>query len=74
MAPHQHLKLNENGLLILYDKNWNVLKQLEAATSGLILEKGINEIAVEGDFRGNQPTLLKIEVKTQGTPELVVSK
>lgn len=74
IAPHQHMKLEEDGLLTLYDKNWHVLKQLEAEESGLILEKGINEISVDGDFSGNQPTILKIEIKTQGTPELVEAK
>jgi len=74
IAPHQHLKLDENGLLLLYDKNWNVIKELEATENGLILEKGINEISVDGSFGGDHPTNLKIEVKTQGIPELIETK
>jgi hypothetical protein len=73
IKPNQVLKFTGTGILELYDQNWNLL---ESHTLGYTIPKlssGVNSIHVDAKFDSSEGTVLNIELKTIGEPEIVRS-
>jgi hypothetical protein len=68
LQPSQILKLDGNGNLQLFDKNWTIIETLNSGKIP-ILAKGKNRIIVDAGFRSGGASKLKIEVKTIGKAE-----
>jgi len=73
MQPAQILKLDGKGILQLFDKNWTLIKTIDAGKIPL-LAKGKNSIMVDAGFTTEGTSKLKIEVKTIGKPESISIK
>lgn len=71
MNPTQILKLDEKGVLQLFDKNWNLIKTMETGSNLPILSKGKNEINVDVEFAAPGSSKVKIEIKVKGPAELI---
>lgn len=68
MQPSQILKLDGNGKLQLFDKNWNLIETINSGNIP-VLVKGKNKIIVDAGFKSEGFSKLKIEVKTIGKAE-----
>ncbi len=71
MEPFQTLKLNETGVLQLFDKNWKLIKTLELKDKIPTLSKGKNKIIFDAEFKGEGASKFKVEMKTIGQAESV---
>jgi len=71
MEPFQTLKLNEAGVLQLFDKNWKLIKTIELKDKIPTLSKGKNKIIFDAEFKGEGVSKFKIEMKTIGQAERV---
>lgn len=71
IEPLQNLKLNEDGVLQVYDKNWNLINTITLAGKIPRLSNGKNKIIVDAEFTGRGPSQVKIEMKTMGPSEAV---
>lgn len=71
LKPNQFLKLNGEGLLQLYDQNWNVLDSVLLGKRIPKLSKGENKVNIEATFASEDGTKLNIELKTMGSPESI---
>ncbi|SEI73782.1 hypothetical protein SAMN05192553_10147 [Cyclobacterium xiamenense] len=71
LQANQHVKLNEDGSLVVYDRQWNKLSEMASPEAVPWLEKGGNELSVTADFNAAPGALLKVEIKTRGMAENV---
>lgn len=71
MKPSNILKLNDNGVLSLYDANWNLIEEIDYQQDLPVLSNGNNEIIIDADFEGGGSSKLDLEIKTRGEAELI---
>lgn len=74
MEPFQTLKLNESGVLQLFDRNWSLVKTIPLDQKIPMLSKGINNILFGAEFTGEGGSKFKIEIRTVGEAESVKAK
>lgn len=67
----QILKLNEAGVLQLFDRNWKLIKTIQIEDKIPLLSQGNNKIIFDAEFTGHGASKFKIEMKTMGQAELV---
>jgi hypothetical protein len=67
----QNLKLNEDGILQLFDKNWKLISTITLEEKIPRLSNGKNKITFDAGFTGQGPSKFKIEMKTVGPAEQV---
>ena len=67
----QILKLNEAGVLQLFDRNWKLIKTLQIEDEIPLLSHGKNKIIFDAEYTGQGASKFKIEMKTMGKAELV---
>lgn len=72
MKPTNILKLDDNGVLNLYDGNWNLIEEIDYQQELPVLAKGNNEILIDADFGGDGSSKLDLEIKTRGPAEHLV--
>jgi hypothetical protein len=71
LKPNQFLKLNGEGLLQLFDQNWNVLDSVLLGGDIPKLSEGKNRVDIDATFVNADGTMLNIEMKTMGSPESI---
>lgn len=71
LKPNQFLKLNGEGLLQLFDQNWNVLDSVLLGGDIPKLSEGKNRVDIDATFVNADGTKLNIEMKTMGSPESI---
>ena len=72
LQPDQYLKYEGGEKVILYDKSWNKIKDIEVDTDKLVLGKGKHNIKVDCQFSDNNgKASFKLELRTAGIPEKV---
>ena len=74
IQENQYLKYTGGNVVILYDETWNKIKEIPIDPDKLILSNGDHKIKVDCKFSGNHESILKLELKTAGSPEQVIIK
>lgn len=73
MSSGQILKLGSSGIVELFDRNWNLIKEIEVTDIIPKLSKGNNQIIFDALFAGEDNSRLDIEMKTRGPMEILTS-
>ncbi len=71
--PFQILKSDGSTKLQLFDKNWKLLKDIELKDKIPSLSQGKNTIVFDAVFTDEGSSKIKIEMKTAGEPERVIT-
>ncbi|HEX7410721.1 MAG TPA: hypothetical protein VF298_01125, partial [Bacteroidales bacterium] len=71
LEPNQILKLDGKGKFQVFDRNWKLVKEVDANKKIPVLSKGKNKIIVDAVFSGEGSSKIKLEVKTIGKGESV---
>ena len=71
LKPGESLKCTGNDELIIYTENWQVIKRLPVNMKDIRIGTGEHKIIVNCSFPYENKGTLKLEIKTQGDPELV---
>jgi hypothetical protein len=71
IKPGESLKCTGNDEIILYTENWQVIKRLRVNMKDIRIGTGEHKIIVNCSFPTENKGTLKLEIKTQGDPELV---
>jgi len=74
MEPYQILKFGRSGKISLYDKNWNLIKEIRPEGEMPVLSEGKNKIIFDAEFSRPGFSEFKIEIKTAGPSEPVILK
>jgi len=69
----ENLKYEGGSVAILYSENWKVLKILQINKDEFMIGNGKHDISVDCRFPSDNKGTLKLEIKTQGDPELITS-
>ncbi len=73
MEANQILKLDEKGKLRVLTPNWKLVKEITLVGKIPALSHGKNKIIFDAEFKGEGTSKLKIELKTIGKAEVLVS-
>lgn len=65
-----YLKLENDGVLQLFDNKWNLVKEIEIKEKMPYFLKGHNQLIIDAEFKGEGNPKLNIEIKTRGRAEL----
>ncbi|WP_139352713.1 hypothetical protein [Algoriphagus sp. A40] len=71
LSNAQVIKLDEKGVLKIFDKNWNLLEEKSLGQKVPVLVQGKNKLVVDARFTQGEGGKLSLEVKTEGIPEQV---
>ncbi len=65
------LKLDNQGIITLYDKNWNVIETIAKNGKLPLVSKGKNRLLIDSEFVSEGNATLNVEMKTIGKPERI---
>ena len=71
MEASQNLKLGSDGMLNLFDSNWNQIQTIDVNSRIPNLVNGKNKILIDAGFTGSGSSSINIEMKTIGPAELL---
>ncbi len=71
MEQSQYLKSDGSGRLLLYDRNWNLIREIKEDARSFLLDQGKNLISFEAVFSSEASSKVKIEMKAIGPGEKI---
>ncbi|MCC5937103.1 MAG: hypothetical protein JJU34_07465 [Lunatimonas sp.] len=72
MDQSQVLKLGRDGVIALYEKNWDLVQSIQVDRKIPLLKRGKNSILIDAEFLTDGRSSLKFELKAISSPEKVV--
>ncbi|MCQ6563075.1 hypothetical protein [Paenibacillus mendelii] len=74
VCADQYLVCDGDNLGKIYDKNWNLIKTVQASAEPLIVKSGGQSLSFSCKFEGDPKPSVAVKLFTRGAPELVGSR